>query len=114
MKEPPHDRIARFADQFAAMGAESRLRIMRMLLSAHPEGMVVGELQAALGLSGPNLSHHLEKLKREGLVNVARQGTFLRYTVETGALRELLSVLYAECCTRNRAIQPGQVTRCGQ
>jgi ArsR family transcriptional regulator len=99
----------RFADMFAAMGTESRLSIMQLLLTAHPEGMVVGELQAELGLSGSNMSHHLDKLKNEGLVRVSREGTYLRYAANTEALGELLSFLYAECCTRNKAVEPAQV-----
>ncbi|HUK15284.1 MAG TPA: metalloregulator ArsR/SmtB family transcription factor [Bryobacteraceae bacterium] len=103
------DEAIRFADMFAAMGAESRLGIMRLLLTAHPDGMVVGEIQAELGVSNSNLSHHLEKLKNEGLVNVSREGTFLRYTANVDALQELLSFLYAECCTRNKAVKPEKI-----
>ena len=44
--------VTRFADMFAALGAEPRLRIMRLLLSAHPEGLVVSEIQADTGISG--------------------------------------------------------------
>ncbi|HEV2198747.1 MAG TPA: metalloregulator ArsR/SmtB family transcription factor [Bryobacteraceae bacterium] len=101
--------ILRYADQFAAMGAESRLRIMQLLLSAHPEGMVVGEIQSELGISGSTLSHHLDKLKNEDLVEVQREGTYLRYRASTGALQELLAFLYAECCTRNHAIKPRDI-----
>ena len=57
--------IARYADMLAALGAEPRLRVMRLLLSAHPDGMVVGDLQAELDIPGPTLSHHLEKLRQE-------------------------------------------------
>lgn len=103
------DRIIRYADMFAAIGSESRLRILQLLLSAHPKGMVVGEIQAELGVSGSNLSHHLDKLKNEGLVLVERQGTYLRYTANTEALRELLGFLYAECCTRSKAIKPAEI-----
>jgi len=98
--------ITRYADMFTAMGTESRLRIMQLLLSAHPEGLVVGEIMAELGVSASTLSHHLEKLKHEELVDVSREGTFLRYTANTVALQELLGFLYAECCTRNKAIEP--------
>lgn len=79
---------------------------MQLLLSAHPEGLVVGELQEELGIPNSTLSHHLEKLKMEGLVEVQREGTFLRYTANTVALQELLQFLYAECCTRNKALKP--------
>jgi DNA-binding transcriptional ArsR family regulator len=101
--------IIRYADMFTAMGTESRLRIMQLLLSAHPDGMVVGEIQDELEISASNLSHHLEKLKNEGLVRVSREGTFLRCTVNTEALQELLTFLYAECCTRNKAVKPESV-----
>lgn len=105
------DKILRFADQFAAMGTESRLRIMQLLLSAHPEGMVVGEIQAALDISGSTLSHHLDKLKNEELVVVERMGTFLRYRANVETLQELLAFLYAECCTRNHAIKPRDIVQ---
>ena len=105
-KRRPQD-AARFADMFAALGAESRLRIMQLLLSAHPEGLVVGEIQSELGFSNSNLSHHLDKLKNEDLVRVTREGTFLRYTANTAVLEEVMAFLYAECCTRNKAVDPG-------
>jgi len=90
----------------SAMGTEPRLRIMRLLLSAHPDGMVVGEIGSELEIPSSTLSHHLEKLKNENLVSVRREGTFLWYTANTEALQELLGFLYAECCTRNRAVRP--------
>jgi len=110
MKKDPEE-IIRCADRFAAIGTESRLRIMQMLLSAHPDGVVVGEIQEELGISASNLSHHLDKLKNEQLVHVSREGTFLRYTANTETLQELLSFLYAECCTRNKAIRPAAIFR---
>jgi DNA-binding transcriptional ArsR family regulator len=100
------DRVARYADMFSAMGTEPRLRIMQLLLSAHPEGLVVSEIQDELEIPGSTLSHHLDKLRNEGLVEVERKGTFLRYTANTEALREILQFLYAECCTRNKALKP--------
>jgi DNA-binding transcriptional ArsR family regulator len=105
------ERTIRFADMLAAMGAESRLRIMQLLLSAHPDGMVVGEIQSELGISASNLSHHLEKLRNEDLIVVSREGTFLRCTANTEALQELLTFLYAECCTRNKAVEPEAIIR---
>ncbi|MCC6162633.1 MAG: helix-turn-helix transcriptional regulator [Acidobacteria bacterium] len=101
--------VTRFADMFAALGAEPRLRIIRLLLSAHPEGLVVGEIQADTGVSGSTLSHHLEKLKNDGLVSAKREKAFIRYRANTAALEELLGFLYAECCTRNKAVEPGRI-----
>jgi ArsR family transcriptional regulator, arsenate/arsenite/antimonite-responsive transcriptional repressor len=103
--------VVRYADMFSAMGTEARLRIMQLLLKAHPEGLVVGEIQSELAIPGSTLSHHLDKLRMEGLINVRRESTFMRYTANTEALQELLQFLYAECCTRNQAIKPQEIVQ---
>ena len=103
------EQVAKYADMFSAMGTEPRLRIMQVLLSAHPEGLVVGDVQRELDIPNSTLSHHLDKLKNEGLVNVQRESTFLRYTANTEALQELLQFLYSECCTRNKALKPQDI-----
>ena len=103
------DRTARYADMFSAMGNEARLRIMRLLLSAHPDGMVVGDIQADLGVPASTLSHHLDKLRNEGLVSSVREGTYLWYRANSDALQEVLGFLYAECCTRSKAVDPKKV-----
>ena len=95
----------------SAMGTEPRLRIMRLLLAAHPDGLVVGDIQSELGIAGSTLSHHLEKLKNEDLVSVRREGTFLRYAANSESLQALLTFLYAECCTRNKAVKPETIVR---
>jgi len=105
------EQIARYADMFSAMGTEARLRIMQLLLSAHPEGLVVGEIQEELEIPNSTLSHHLDKLRNEGLVEVKRESTFLRYTANTEALQEILQFLYAECCTRNKALKPKDIVQ---
>jgi DNA-binding transcriptional ArsR family regulator len=114
MTKRKHDaeQITRYADMFAAMGTESRLRIMQLLLTAHPDGMVVGDIGSELDIPNSTLSHHLDKLKNEDLVRVRREGTFLWYSANNEALQELLGFLYAECCTRNRVVEPKQVTCC--
>ncbi len=106
------EQVARFADMFSAMGTEPRLRIVQLLLTAHPEGLVVSEIQQELDIPGSTLSHHLDKLKAEDLVRVQRESTFLRYTANTEALQELLRFLYAECCTRNKALKPAEIIHC--
>jgi ArsR family transcriptional regulator len=103
--------VARYADMFSAMGAEPRLRIMRVLLAAHPDGMTAGDIGAELDIPGSTLSHHLDKLKNEDLVNVRRESTFLWYSANTEVLQEVLGFLYAECCTRNKAIEPQAIIR---
>jgi len=106
------EEVSLYADTFAALGSEPRLRIMRLLLSAHPGGVVVGEIAEELEVTASTLSHHLDKLKNEDLVHVQREGTLLRYSANTVALERLLGFLYAECCTRNKAIEPQKVVCC--
>jgi len=103
---------AQYADMFAAMGSDARLQIMRLLLSAHPHGMTVGEIQVELDIPASTLSHHLEKLRNENLVQVRREGLFLWHTANNAALQGILSFLFAECCTRNRAIEPEAILAC--
>src|SRR5579862_9135605 len=103
--------VVKYADMFSAMGTEARLRIMQLLLTAHPEGLVVTEIQEELDIPNSTLSNHLDKLKTEDLVTVKRESTFLRYTANTEALQELLQFLYAECCTRNQALKPQDIVR---
>ena len=105
------EEVTKFADMFSAMGTEPRLRIMQLLLSAHPEGLVVGDIQQVLEIPNSTLSHHLDKLKNENLVLVQRESTFLRYNANTEALQELLQFLYSECCTRNKAVKPRDIVQ---
>ena len=103
--------VAKYADMFSAMGTEPRLRIMQLLLRAHPDGLVVGEIQQELDIPNSTLSHHLDKLRNEDLIQVSRESTFLRYTANTQALQEILGFLYAECCTRSKAIRPQDIVQ---
>ena len=111
-KKRDSDNVPKFADMLAAMGTEPRLRIMQLLLVAHPDGMIVGDIGSELNIPNSTLSHHLEKLKHEDLVRVRREGTFLWYSANCEALQQLLGFLFAECCTRNKAIEPQKIVCC--
>jgi len=100
---------AQYADIFAALGSEARLSIVRLLLSAHPEGMIVSEIQADLQVAGSTLSHHLDKLRNEDLLTVTREGTCLRYRANPEVLQEVLTFLFSECCRRTSCVSADQV-----
>jgi DNA-binding transcriptional ArsR family regulator len=103
----------RFAAMFAALGHEARVEILRLLLAAHPHGMVVRDIQEELGIPASTLSHHLDALHREGLLLQEREGRYLRYRAGADALRTLLDFLYAECCTRQPVVQISTLTAKG-
>jgi DNA-binding transcriptional ArsR family regulator len=92
----------------AAMGAEARLRIVRLLLASHPTGMIAGDIAAELDIAPSTLSHHLERLKREEVITVRRDGTYLWYMANARALEDLLQFLYVECCTRSTVVSPAR------
>jgi ArsR family transcriptional regulator len=112
MKTSKPQDVARFADAFSALGNESRLQIVRLLLASHPDGMIAGDLGAELSIPPSTLSHHLDKLKGEELVRVRRDSTCLWYSADVDTLQSLLGFLYAECCTRNKAVRPEAVVCC--
>lgn len=101
-----NDEVVHYADMMSAMGNEQRLRIVRLLLESHPEGMVAGDIQTGLGIPGSTLSHHLEKLKVAGVVTVRREGTYLRYMVNSPGMEGLLRFLFSECCAGSGAVDP--------
>jgi len=101
---------ARYADMFAALGSEARLEIVRLLLAAHPEGMIVGDIQEELEIPNSTLSHHLEKLRMEGLVESKKDKQWIWYSANSDALQDLLGFLYAECCTRSGVVEPIKIT----
>jgi ArsR family transcriptional regulator, arsenate/arsenite/antimonite-responsive transcriptional repressor len=114
MPKPEPALLSRTAQRFSALGAEPRLQILRLLLAAHPTGMVAGEVQEELGIPASTLSHHLEKLRQVALVTVRRESTYLWYSADTDALREIMNFLYEECCTRTRAVAPESLVQIGQ
>lgn len=83
----------RYAGRFAALGHEVRLEIVRRLLAVHPRGMVAREIQHELNIPASTLSHHLDALHQEHLIQQHREGRFLRYLADTEGLREILEFL---------------------
>jgi len=67
----------RYAAMFAALGHEARVRIVRLVLAAHPDGLVAGEIQQELGIPASTLSHHLDALETAGLIAQRREGRVL-------------------------------------
>ncbi|BAY09803.1 ATPase [Calothrix sp. NIES-2098] len=97
---------ARYADIFAALGSEPRLEIMRLLFAAYPDGITVGDIQEKLKIPNSTLSHHLEKLRIEGLVNSRKDKQFLWYSANAETMEDLLSFLSTGRTKRDRIFEP--------
>jgi ATP-dependent Clp protease ATP-binding subunit ClpC len=65
--------------------------------------MIVGDIQGELDIPNSTLSHHLEKLRMENLVEARKDKQWLWYSANAQTLQELLGFLYAECCSRGGA-----------
>ncbi|MEM1281097.1 MAG: metalloregulator ArsR/SmtB family transcription factor [Cyanobacteria bacterium P01_H01_bin.152] len=104
MQSTPENSLAHIAAAFAALGQPSRLRIVRLLLSAYPQGLPAGEIQKELEVSAPTLSHHLDKLRQVGIVTAQKDRQWIWYRVQSESLRYLIDFLFEECCTRNQVV----------
>jgi DNA-binding transcriptional ArsR family regulator len=69
-------------DAFAALAQEGRLKILRLLVRAGPEGLAAGAIAETAGLSASNASFHLSHLERTGLVRSRREARSIRYTAD--------------------------------
>jgi protein-tyrosine-phosphatase/DNA-binding transcriptional ArsR family regulator len=83
---------------FSALGQESRLGVLRLLLTATPSGLPAGELGDRLTMPASTTSFHLSALEKAGLVESVRQGRQVIYSVRLRMLRELLGFLTEACC----------------
>lgn len=92
---------AKYADLFAALGSEPRLEIMRLLFATYPQGMIVGDIQAKLQIPNSTLSHHLEKLRQEGLIRSRKEKQYVWYSVNTKIIEDLLAFLFNGCSLSN-------------
>ena len=97
------------AAAFAALGQPTRLKIVRLLLSAYPQGLPAGDIQKELRIAAPTLSHHLDKLRQVGLVSATKDRQWIWYSARSEALEHLIDFLFAECCTRNQVVDPEAV-----
>lgn len=103
--------IDNIAAAFAALGQPTRLQIVRLLLSAYPQGLPAGEIQQELGLTASTLSHHLDKLRQVGIISATKDRQWIWYRARSEVLRNLIDFLFEECCTRNQVIDAAEMAR---
>lgn len=101
---------------FESLSSGVRLDVFRLLVKTGPEGLVAGEIAAALDLPPTNLSFHLKALTQAGLLAVEQEGRYQRYRANMPLMVELIGFLTAECCAGQPELcmTPGQSSSCSQ
>ena len=84
------------AQAFKALAHLTRLRIFFFLVRARRE-VAAGEIQEALEVPGPTLSHHLDLLRRAGLIQSRKEERYVYYSVTREMASDLVRLLTA-CC----------------
>lgn len=86
------------ASAFAALGSEQRLQIVEILVRAGHNGLSVGELGKACGITGSTLTHHLKILSAAGLLEQAKTGRVIACAVNYDTLENLSRYILRNCC----------------
>jgi len=81
------------------LGHGTRFSVFRLLVKAGDKGLVVGDIQKHLDISGPTLSHHIRRLTSVGLLKQNREGRSLYCVAQLDTFREVMGFLEDECCT---------------
>lgn len=86
---------------FEALSSEVRLDLFRLLVKSAPEGLVAGDIATQLDIPSTNLSFHLKTIVQSGLVDVEREGRFMRYKANIPMMLDMIAYLTTECCAGN-------------
>ncbi len=106
--------VQRNAERFKALGHPIRLSILRLIVQGPESGTPAGEIQNQVGIPASTLSHHLACLFETGLVQVDREGTFLRYRADFKTLHALTEYLWKGCCSgASKALSDRPEACCG-
>lgn len=84
---------------FESLSSGVRLDVFRLLVKKGLDGMVAGEIAAALDIPNTNLSFHLKAMIHAGMVTVTQEGRYQRYRTNLGLMMELIAYLTEECCS---------------
>lgn len=88
------------ADAFGALGHPSRMVIIRFLVECGRDGADASTMVRELKIAWTTLSHHLDHLKRAGLIGATRDGRRMVHRAEFAKFATLSSFLMQNCCSR--------------
>ena len=83
---------------FEALSSDIRLDLFRLLVKNAPGGLVAGDIAKQLDIPSTNLSFHLKTIVQSGLVDVEREGRFMRYKANIPLMLDIIAYLTSECC----------------
>lgn len=86
---------------FEALSSDLRLDLFRLLVKNAPDGLVAGDIARQLDIPSSNLSFHLKAIVQSGLVDVEREGRFMRYKASIPLMLDIVAYLTEECCANN-------------
>ncbi|WP_337267683.1 ArsR/SmtB family transcription factor [Oryzifoliimicrobium ureilyticus] len=100
----------------AALAQETRLRIVRALVVAGPDGLAAGQIGERMGVSATNVSFHLKELERAGLISQRRLSRSIYYSACYERLGGIVSFLMEDCCAGHPAVRGSieQSAGCGK
>lgn len=93
------------ASLFQALSNADRLKVIRALVIAGPDGLSAGEIAQKVAASPSRASFHLSALSEAGIVHSERQSRSLRYTIDFSRIGSLLGFLMEDCCNGNEQLK---------
>jgi DNA-binding transcriptional ArsR family regulator len=78
-------------EAFKALADPTRRQILKLL---RDRNMTAGEIADQFQISKPSISHHLNLLKKAGLVSDERQGQNIVYSLHTTVMEDVLSWMF--------------------
>ncbi len=91
-------------EALSALSQETRLRMVRHLVTKGTEGAPAGEVAKAAGASSSRASFHLNALTQAGLITATRASRSIIYRVDFAAMGGLIAYLIEDCCQNDPAI----------
>lgn len=96
-------KLERHAEQLSALGHRVRLKVLRRVVQAGPQGAAAGDIQTHVDLPASTLSHHLKRLVDAGLLSTRNEGTYHYYMADYTTLRGLTDYLWEDCCAKGKS-----------